>query len=393
MNMKTNNKYSKFKRRAAALVVACIMTMTALLTGCTGEGNHTLESGPPEIQGLTYESTMELKKADQFSVYFYEGGYALIDIHDYQQILVVPEKGKIPKNLSEDITVLQKPVNRIYLAATATMAMFCSLDALDSVRMSSVEADDWTFDEPREAMESGKILYAGRYNSPDFETMLDEECDLAIESTMIDHVPEIKETLLEIGIPVLVDRSSYETDPMGRAEWIKLYGVITGHEDEADKFFNEQMESIKGLDEFKNTGKTVAFFYFSTTGHVVVRRSTDYVPRMIEIAGGKYVFKDLDGDDGRSSTDLSVETFYDTAKDADIIVYNSSIDASVRTMADLLEKNPIMKKMKAVQEGNCWVTGKSMYQRTDLVADMILDFHRLITSEDTANMKYIMRLE
>lgn len=366
-----------------------------LLSGCGSSGPAGTASAtePPEIKGLTYESTVDLKRADQFSIYNYEGGYSLIIIHDHQSFLLVPKDAEVPKGLPEDVTVLHKPVKRIYLAATATMAMFCSMGALDNVRMSSIKEDDWTFDEPREAMKSGKIIYAGKYSSPDYETMMDEQCDLAIESTMIDHTPEVQEMIERIDIPVLVDRSSYESDPMGRAEWIKLYGVLTGHEKEANAFFEEQLASLKKLDDFENTGKTVAFFYFSTEGKVVVRSSTDYVPKMIDIAGGVYIFKDLDSDSGRSTADMSVETFYDTAKDADFIVYNSSIDGSVKSMADLLEKDPIMKKMKAVKTDNCWVTSGSIYQRTDLVAEMILDFHKMLTENNPTDLKHISKLE
>jgi len=373
-----------------------IATMsTTMLTGCGGGTSADTSSAtePPELKGLTYESTMELKRAEQFSVYNYEGGYNLVIIKDQQSFLLVPKGKDAPEGLPEDIVVLHKPVKRIYLAATATMAMFCSMGALDNVRMSSIKEEDWTFDEPKEAMRSGKIIYAGRYRAPDYETMMDEQCDLAIESTMIEHVPEVQEMIEEIDIPVLIDRSSYEPDPMGRAEWIKLYGVLTDHEKEATAFFDEQLESLKELDDFKNTGKTVAFFYFSTEGKVVVRNSSDYVPKMIDIAGGVYAFKDLDSDNDRSSQDMSVETFYDTAKDADIIIYNSSIDGSVKSMAGLLEKNPIMKKMTAVKTGNCWSTGSSMYQRTDLVAEMILDFHKVITEDDPSDLKYITKLE
>ncbi|MDO4869543.1 MAG: ABC transporter substrate-binding protein [Bacillota bacterium] len=380
-------------KRILALLTALIVLAVLCFTGCGGSDEGSADAGgPPEINGLTYKSEMPLDRADQFSVYNYEGGYSLIDIHDHQRFLMVPKGEKAPEGLPEDITVLKKPVKRIYLAATATMAMFCSIGALDNVRMSSIKESDWTFDEPREAMADGRIIYAGKYSAPDYETMMDEQCDLAIESTMIEHTPEVQEMIEEIDIPVLIDRSSYESDPMGRAEWIKLYGVLTDHEKEATEFFDEQLASIKELDDFENTGKTVAFFYFSTEGKVVVRSSTDYVPKMIDIAGGKYAFKDLDSDSDRSTADMSVETFYDTAKDADIIVYNSSIDGSVKSMADLLEKDPIMEKMKAVKTGNCWITGSSMYQRTDLVAEMILDFHRLITEDDPQDLKYITKL-
>ena len=205
--------------------------------------------------------------------------------------------------------------------------------------------------------------------------------------------PEVKEMIEDLGIPVLIDRSSYENDPMGRAEWIRLYGVLTGHEEEADAFFEEQMGSIRDLDDFENTGRTVAFFYITSDGKVVARASTDYVPKMIEMAGGKYIFSDLTNDDARSSVDMSVETFFDAAADADIIIYNTSIDGSVKTLEDLAARDPVMKNMKAVKEGNCWATGSSMYQRTDLAAEMILDFHKLLTEDDPQDMKYIEKLD
>ena len=397
--MREKNHSKKYWLLVALLAVC--LGVASLCAGCgssssggdTGEAEEAAAAAGPEITGLTYESTMDLQRATEYSVYHYEGGYDLVDIHDYQRFLLVPEDGTAPEGLEEDILVLQKPVDRIYLAATATMAMFCSCDALDNIRMSSIKQDAWAFDEPKEAMDAGKIIYAGKYSAPDYETMLDEECDLALESTMIDHTPEVQEMIEDLGIPVMVDRSSYESAPMGRAEWIKLYGVLTDHEEEANAFFDSQMESIKDLDDFKNTEKTVAFFYISSDGKAVVRRSTDYIPKMIDIAGARYIFKDLDDESGRTSIDMSMETFYNTAVDADYIIYNGSIDGSVKTLEDLKGKDPVMEKMAAVQSGNCWVTGSAMYQRTDIVADMILDFHKLFAEENPTDLKYLQKLQ
>lgn len=387
-------------RKLTTLFLA-LMLVIGVLAGCgsseapasaAGSNAAASEEGPA-ISGLTYESTLPLERATEFSVYHYAEDYDLIDIHDQQRFLLVPEGGEVPEGLDEDIIVLQKPIDRIYLAATATMAMFTSMDAMDHIRLSSITKNSWTFDEPKEAMEKGDIIYAGKYSAPDYEMLLDEGCNLAVESTMIDHTPEVKEMIEELGIPVLIDRSSYESDPMGRAEWIKLYGVMTDHEEQAEAFFKEQLESLKELDDFENTGKTVAFFYISADGKAVVRRSTDYIPTMIDIAGAKYIFTDLADESGRTSIDMSIETFYDTAVDADYIIYNGSIDGSVKDMDDLLAKDPVMKKMKAVKDNNCWVTSGSMYQRTDIVADMILDFHKLFTTGDPEQLKYIQKLE
>lgn len=50
-----------------------------------------------------------------------------------------------------------------------------------------------------------------------YETIVSSSCELAVESTMIYHTPEVKEQLERLGIPVLVERSSYESHPLG--EW------------------------------------------------------------------------------------------------------------------------------------------------------------------------------
>lgn len=391
--MNNNNRKRTTNRRLIAVLLSLCMLTIGVFTGCGSEDAGESAEKAPQISGLTYDSTLELQKATGYSVYLYEEGYDLVDIHDYQRFLIVPEGGTVPENLDSDIIVLQKPIDDIYLAATATMAMFCSMDAIDHIRMCSVNQEGWSFDEPKEAMDRGDIIFAGKYSMPDYETILKEGCDLALESTMIDHSPEVQEMLEDLGIPVMVDRSSYESDPLGRAEWIKLYGVLTDHEEQAKEFFASQMDAIKALDDFENTEKTVAFFYVSSDGRVVVRRSTDYIPKMIDIAGARYVFTDLDDESGRTSLDISMEAFYDAAVDADYVIYNGSIDSSVKTMDDLLSKDPIMKKLAAVQNGNCWVTGSAMYQRTDIVADMILDFHKLFSEENLTDLKYLTKLE
>ena len=414
---------TKEKRRNKRTIIStvCLFVCMALSTfaaGCNnGSGGQSVESGTaqekaerkdgsgsmarnvvndpdgaPKINGLTYQATMKLDYAKCFDVYYYEGGFALIDVHDDARYLVVPEGEDVPEGLDEKIVVISQPVENIYMAATAVMAEFVSMDALDTIRMSSIEASDWTFEEPRKAMESGDIIYAGKYSEPDYELLLEEGCDLVVESTMIYHNPEVKEMIEDLEIPVLVDRSSYEEGPLGRTEWIKLYGVITGREAAAEDFFEDQKGKVAGLEDFTNTEKTVAFFYIAQDGRVVVRSSDDYVPAMIETAGARYIFKDLDSGSDNASIPMSVEKFYNVAENADYIIYNGSIDGSVTSMEELTQKNPILSNMKAVKEGNCWVTGSSMYQRPDVVGDMIMEFHKIFTEDDPQDLQFITRL-
>lgn len=383
-------------KKTLIIMMAVVIAAAAVLTGCGSSGSSgssKKDSNAPKISGLTYSSTVKLDYAKAFDIYAYDGGYYLIDVHGDTKYLVVPKGRHKPRGLKKSIVVIKQPVKNIYDAATSSMALFSSMDALDTISMTELKASGWSFDSIKKAMKKGDIVYAGKYSQPDYEMLLDKKCDLAIESTMIYHSPEVKEMIEDLKIPVFVDRSSYESNPLGRTEWIKLYGVITGREKAATKFFNRQKAMIKDLKGFKNTEKTVAFFYISTDGKAVVRRSSDYIPTMIEIAGGRYIFKNLDDKDGKSSIPMTIEKFYDTAADADYIIYNGSIDSTVRSLADLKAKDPVMKKFKAVKNNNCWATGSSMYQRTDIVGSMIMDFHKLFTEKNPQDLKFITKLE
>lgn len=375
-------------------VVFCLM-----LAGCASQKQDTIEKRNTDIsKDLTYDHSMELEYAKMFAVDYYQNDYALVTIADDGKYLIVPEGESVPEDMDKDITVLQQPIQNIYLAASAAMDMFVATDALDAVRFSSLKADGWYIEEAKKAMEDGDIIYAGKYSAPDYEMILNENCGLAIENTMILHTPEVKEQLEKFGIHVLVDYSSYEPEPLGRTEWVKLYGLLTGHEAQADKAFAEEksaFEEVKNsvADEAAQEPKTVAFFYITSNGQANVRKSADYLPKMIELAGGRYIFDSLgDEDDAMSTMSMQMEEFYAGAKDADYIIYNSTIEGELSSVDDLLAKSPLFEKFKAVQEGHVYCTSKNLYQSTMSLGTITSDIRRMLTGDD-ADLTYIYKLE
>ena len=335
------------------------------------------------LPGLARIDSLDLAYAEGFTVDYYEGGYALIDVKDGARCLVVPEGMAVPEGLDPEILVLQKPIRNVYLAATSVMALFDRLDALDAVRFSGTEADGWYVESAADAMRTGQIVFAGKYSEPDYELLVKEDCGLAIESTMILHTPKVQEMLELLGIPVFIDRSSYEPHPLGRTEWIRLYGVLLGREAAADAFFEAQRQAVEALADFPAADKKVAFFYISPDGAAVVRGSSDYIARMIELGGGTYAFPEMgEVESGRASVSITMEDFYAGAVDADYLIYNASIDGTVSTLSDLCAKNPLLAGFKAVREGNVWVTGKDLYQATDIAASLIEDVHRMLNGQE-----------
>lgn len=114
-----------------------------------------------------------------------------------------------------------------------------------------------------------------------------------------------------------------------------------------------------------------------------MRKSNDYVAKMIELAGGKYIFDELGEDDSALSTmNMQMEEFYAKAKDADYIIYNSTIDGELTTIDQLLAKSSLLKDFKAVQNGNVWCTEQNLFQDTMGLGTMIEDIHAMLTAED-----------
>ena len=373
----------------------CLMIIGLLgLCSCSSPSSNLKEEKAEQTQQtLVYEKTMELKYAENFQVDYYEGGYTMLLLPmEHTKFLVVPEGMEEPSGLEKDIIVLNRPIQNLYVVASSVMDMFQELDSLDTIAFSGQKEENWYIEGAKKAMQEGKMQYAGKYNQPDYERIVSGNCSLAIENMMISHAPEVKEKLNEFGIPVMIERSSYETHPLGRVEWVKFFGALLGKEKEAEQIFQKQEEILKKVTGEEKTGKTVAFFFVTSNGMIQVRQSNDYIPKMIELAGGTYVFSDLGEDSTKRSTiNMQVEEFYNGAKDADFLIYNSSIDGGVKNLEQLLEKCDVLKDFKAVKEGNVWCTTNNMYQQSLSIGYLMEDIYKMLREKES-QMEYLYPL-
>ena len=345
------------------------------------------ESEVPD--GLVFQERLETEFARCFSIDRCEGDLLLITLPENRKILVVPNGKETPDGLPEDLIVFRQPADNIYLVASAAADMVDVIGAVDAVRYCGLEADDWFVEGMKDAVENGSVLYAGKYSTPDYELLTAGGCRLAIENMMIAHTPEVMEKLQELGIPVVIDYSSYEPSPLGRMEWVKFYGALTGHMEEARNVFDEQKAQAAGLEE---TGKTVAFFYIRDDGAVVVRRSDDYVPKMIRMAGGEYVPQDEEGEDHLGTAPVQMEAFYAAARDADYIVYNGTTSGEIHSIEELLARSSLMEAFAAVQLGHVYAADRNMYQKTMSLGSVVADLHRMMTDTPDEELQYLEHL-
>ena len=358
----------------------------------------------PQLSGQQYLSQDENEYAQGFVIYRYENDYAVLAAGDGRCYLIIPEGGQVPDSPDNELIILQKPLDRIYLAASAAMCQFDEIGAVDNVILSGLEKDGWYIEAAREAMEKGTLKYGGKYSTPDYEMIVASGVNLAIESTMIHHTPKVQEKLEKLGIPVLIDRSSYESEPLGRAEWVKVYGLLTGREEEAAQAFAEQkgyVEALRGNAEQEpqnDSGnaepeslKTAAIFSINSTRLVVTKSAGDYFGKMVEIAGGTLCTPA--NDPGRASQTVSMEAFYAAAEQADILIYNASIEDAPEDMQQMCAKDNVLTQFRAVKEGNVWCMRSSLYQYASRTGAIIRDLHAILAGEADEETEFFFRLK
>ena len=301
----------------------------------------------------------------------------------------------VPKDLPADVIALQQPLNHVYLVSSAVMDLVCQVDGLSHVTYTALKANDWYVQKAKEAMEDGTLVYAGKYSAPDYEQLLQGGCTFAIENTMITHNPEVKEKLEELGIRVMVERSSYEKHPLGRLEWIKLFGILFGKQQQADDYFNKQVKRVKPIMEKKSTGKKVAFFAVSSDGTITVRKPNDYVSAMIGLAGGTYSLGNYTDEEKNalSTMKMQMEDFYSAEVDADVLIYNGTIEGELTSIDELVKKNSLFADFQAVKSGQVYTTGSNFYQQSTGTCDFIEDLNQILTGEGDGTYRFLKKLQ
>lgn len=382
------------KKLSRSCLLLCILFS---LCACGAGRGDSQGSEPGQAQNdfnqMVWETGMELSYANQFSVEK-SGDFYLITIVGNDRFLVIPEGKSAPDGIPKDVIALQKPLDHVYLASSSVFDLIRQAGAMGHLRLSGTKKEDLSIEEAVKAMEEGSLLYAGKYSKPDYELLIAQECDLAIENTMIYHNPETKEKLESLGIPVLVETSSYESHPFGRMEWIKLYGLLFDRLEEAESFFAKEVERLEPVLQKEGTGLSVAFFYVNSNGVVNVRKPGDYVAKMISLAGGTYVPGAIEGQDENalSTMNVEMESFYLAAKDADVIVYNSTIMGELKDVGELLELSPLFADFKAVKTGRVYCTEKNFFQETTAIGEFVEDLGKALREPSATSFHQLKKV-
>ena len=89
---------------------------------------------------------------------------------------------------------------------------------------------------------------------------------------------------------------------------------------------------------------------------------------------------------------MQMENFYVAAKDADILIYNSTIEGDLGGIGDLIKINPLFAEFKGVKEGKVYCTNRDFFQKSTGAGAFIEDLNQIVTDTDTDNLTFMKKL-
>ena len=403
-------------KRSLALVLLAVLAMSTLLFAACDKKENEPQGITVAYSQVTSTGKEENTFAELFSIEHLkdenEKAYSKIEVFDKEKKLdtswlLLPEGVDKVSGAPAGVNIMTfRDRQNIMVSSASTMALINAMDALSKVPMTTADTT-WRIQEIKDAIDKGTVKEVGKYSKPDYEQIIsigaEKHVTFAVFSTMLDSVPDVYDQLTKTcNLRIMRDQSSYESHPLGRTEWIKIYGEIFDMRDKSDAVFNGQVEILNETTSKINVPeaerKTVLIFYTTSTKDTFyVRNAADYVTELVNLGGGKQVAEIGPGKSG--NTKMTQEWFIQECSQADYVLYNWTSGASGvkdESLQGLIDARlgDWFKDFKAYKEGNVWRTSNDFYQKMDKMGEMVADIYKMLYGENVSDtLTYVNRLK
>ncbi|WP_026236088.1 ABC transporter substrate-binding protein [Echinicola pacifica] len=294
-----------------------ILLLISFVTACGGSKDQKDQNLTAELQEIPLDYAQGFKL-------FQGPGYKLIEVHQAFpgsdrpfRYLVREEQSSEEPDSSQFDAILPHAADRIVLTST-TQVPHLDLLGISETLVGFPNLDFISTPSLREKIDAGKVIDLGSGASYNLEKIMDLQPGLVIISTLGDNMKEVK-LLNQVGIPAVINGDYLEQHPLGRAEWIKFTGALTGRLAEAQESYQRVKDNY---DELKTMGQGIPTASKPSILSGNMYKDSWYAPAgnnwgaiFIADAGGKYIFQDKESD---GSLQLSYEVVLDQGVEADI---------------------------------------------------------------------------
>lgn len=343
------------------------------------------ENNTEDSQALT-KSNFDIEYANGFEFTEVEGGFLLKVTEAWPKAdktftyLLKRSDEKLKTTIQYDFKI-NIPIEKIVVTSTTHIPSLDTLDVLDHL-VGFPNTNYISTSNARKRIDEGLVKDVGQNESLNTELLINLEPD-AVVTFAIKGQNKSLDNIKKTGIPVLYNADWVESHPLGKAEWIKFFGLLFDKTEEANKIF----EGIKNEYEKAKNSATQANKKPSVISGALWKDQW-YLPagdswqaKIINDANANYVYSKSEGS---SSLSLSFESVLNDAQNAEFWV----APAQYTSYQEMLEQQSHYNKFKAFQDKNIYsfssvkgVNGGVLYyevapNRPDLVLkDLINIFH------------------
>lgn len=333
-------------------------------------------------------------KAVKNSIEFAKG----LEIHDYKEFTVITitkpwpkatqtftyvcgkSKKVIPDSLAQ-YTFIQTPVSKIVVSSTTHISSLVALNESDKL-IGFPHLDYISSPSVRNLIKNGKIQELSDQESLNFEKTIDLQPQVII-GLSIDNETSKFNQFEKAGIPVLYNADWVETSPLGKAEWVKFFGVLFDKQNEAEQYFKNIVSEYTKAKALVENVKTIPTVLSGSIYEDVwyAPQGESWMAEFIKDAKGSYIWADTQG---TGSLSLSFESVLEKGIHADIWIGPGQFTS----YQELISANKHYKQFKAFQKHKIYsyslkkgVTGGIVFyedapNRPDLVLkDLIYILH------------------
>lgn len=349
-----------------------------LLIGCKKKESSEIVKTETEKNSIEYASGLSIIKHEGYSVVTVSDPWP--DAHTKFTYVLKEKEAKVPDSLQK-YTTIKVPLESIVVTSTTNIP-FLEMLEVENKLVGFPHTDYISSEKTRALIDKGAVKNVGQNEKLNVEQLIELSPDLIV-TFGVDNNNAMLDNLKKSGLNVLIQADWMEQSPLGKAEWIKLYGALFGKEEQAKELFDK---IVLSYDQAKKlvTGKpaTSSVLYGSMYEDIwYVAKGNSWVAQFMKDAQANYLWADLKG---TGSEGLSFEKVLVKAKTANFWIASGSfksLDEFGKINPHYAEFDAFKSKNVYTFEGKVGATGGTVYyelapSRPDLVLkDYIKIFH------------------
>lgn len=304
-----------------------MLTLVLFLSACSGKDKTVSVFISGDTIPLRYADNLTLVNYPDYIIATLRNPWdTLKTLHTY---ILVPASQPLPIHLPEG-TIVRTPLRKSVIYSSVHCSLMDKLGAAGSIG-GVCDLKYIKLPVIQDGYRNGTVTDCGDGMNPDMEKIIDLHPDAILLSPFENSGGYGR--IEKLNIPIIECADYMETSALGRAEWMRFYGLLFGKAAESDSLFArveaDYLRWAGKVADIEDKPAVFADLKSGATWYVPGGRST--VGRTFADAGADYVFSDLKNS---GSSPLSFETVYEKAKDADIwlIKYNMPEDKTYRDL-------------------------------------------------------------